>query len=74
MCGCFWTSGISYTFTGDWDGAYPIGVIQPDNHGRFYGTTGGGGGMGAGVIYVIYAGQSMQRDTAPSGECSASGS
>ncbi|MGA8440696.1 MAG: choice-of-anchor tandem repeat GloVer-containing protein [Candidatus Sulfotelmatobacter sp.] len=50
------TSGhetVLYTFTGGADGGGPYGSLIRDSAGNFYGTTNGGGGSGAGVVFKL---------------------
>ena len=44
---------VLYTFTGGADGGYPYGALILDSEGNLYGTTGGGGASGAGVVFKI---------------------
>ncbi len=49
---CPWTKTVVYRFTGGQDGANPAyGQLIFDHSGNIYGTTGGGGDLGSGVVY-----------------------
>jgi uncharacterized repeat protein (TIGR03803 family) len=56
-----WTLTTLHEFTGDPDGAYPIGNLIFDAAGNLYGTTyegGTGGGLGPGTIFELSPGSS----------------
>jgi len=44
---------VLYSFTGGADGGYPYSSLVRDSAGNLYGTTGGGGVAGAGVVFRI---------------------
>lgn len=48
-----WTETILYTFTGGNDGAVPIAPLVMDSSGNLFGTAGGGGTFGWGVVFKI---------------------
>lgn len=51
---CPWTKTTLYRFTGGVDGANPAyGQLVFDNFGNIFGTAGGGGDIGSGVVYVL---------------------
>jgi uncharacterized repeat protein (TIGR03803 family) len=51
---CPWTKTVLYRFTGGQDGANPAyGQLIFDHSGNIYGTTGGGGDLGSGVVYQL---------------------
>jgi uncharacterized repeat protein (TIGR03803 family) len=50
--GGVWTETVLYTFTGGADGGTPNGVIL-DASGNLFGTTGGGGSGGNGVVFEL---------------------
>ena len=51
---CPWTKTVLYRFTGEQDGANPAyGQLAFDHSGNIYGTTGGGGNNGSGVVYQL---------------------
>ena len=51
---CPWTKTVLYRFTGALDGANPgYGQLVFDHSGNIYGTTGGGGDLGSGVVYQL---------------------
>jgi uncharacterized repeat protein (TIGR03803 family) len=51
---CPWTKTVLYHFTGGLDGANPAyGQLVYDHSGNIYGTTGGGGDLGSGVVYEL---------------------
>jgi len=51
---CPWTKTVLYRFTGGVDGANPAyGQLVFDHPGNIYGTTGGGGDVGSGVVYEL---------------------
>jgi uncharacterized repeat protein (TIGR03803 family) len=53
-----WTETILHCFTGAEDGTYPAAGVVLDNAGNIYGTTGGGGSEGQGVVYELIPSQS----------------
>ncbi len=59
---CPWTKTALYRFTGGLDGANPgYGQLVFDQSGSIYGTTGGGGDVGSGVVYQLtHSGGSWQ--------------
>ncbi len=44
---------VLYSFTGGPDGGFPLGGLTFDSKGNLYGTTNGGGGSGAGVVFKL---------------------
>jgi uncharacterized repeat protein (TIGR03803 family) len=51
---CPWTKTALYRFIGGQDGANPAyGQLLFDHSGNIYGTTGGGGDVGSGVVYQL---------------------
>jgi uncharacterized repeat protein (TIGR03803 family) len=51
---CPWIKTVLYRFTGGQDGANPgYGQLTFDHSGNIYGTTGGGGDVGSGVVYDL---------------------
>jgi len=44
---------VLHSFTGGADGGYPLAGVIFDSAGNLYGTTGGGGASGAGVVFKI---------------------
>ena len=51
---CPWTKTVLYSFSGGTDGANPAyGQLLLDPSGNIYGTTGGGGDVGSGVVYEL---------------------
>lgn len=51
---CPWIKTVLYRFTGGQDGANPAyGQLTFDHAGNIYGTTGGGGDIGSGVVYEL---------------------
>jgi len=51
---CPWLETVLYSFTGGADGAYPeYGDLSFDHSGNLYGTTGGGGSSGCGVVFKL---------------------
>ncbi len=47
------TETVLYSFTGKLDGANPYASLIQDSAGNLYGTTFGGGGWGAGVVFKL---------------------
>jgi uncharacterized repeat protein (TIGR03803 family) len=48
-----WTKTILHTFTGGNDGAFPFAPVVLDSSGNLFGTAGGGGTLGWGVVFKI---------------------
>jgi hypothetical protein len=48
-----WTKTILHTFTGGNDGAFPYAPLVVDSSGNIFGTAGGGGTSGWGVVFEI---------------------
>ena len=48
-----WTEKVLYTFTGGNDGSVPLASLIFDAKGNLYGTTGGGGASGYGVVFEL---------------------
>jgi uncharacterized repeat protein (TIGR03803 family) len=47
------TETVLYSFTGGADGSFPLGGLIRDSAGNLYGTTNGGGGSNAGVVFKL---------------------
>ncbi len=50
-----WTETVLYSFTGGDDGGGPLGPVTLDGAGNLYGTTGGAGAFGDGVVFELTA-------------------
>ena len=50
------TESVLYSFTGAFDGNEPLGSLVRDTAGNLYGTTLGGGGWNAGVVFKLSPG------------------
>jgi uncharacterized repeat protein (TIGR03803 family) len=51
---CPWAQTVLYEFMGGNDGSFPaLGNVTFDEAGNLYGTTGGGGDAGSGVVYEL---------------------
>jgi hypothetical protein len=48
-----WTKSILHTFTGGNDGGFPFAPVVLDSSGDLFGTAGGGGTLGWGVVFKI---------------------
>jgi uncharacterized repeat protein (TIGR03803 family) len=48
-----WVETILHEFTGASDGGYPVAGLVFDNQGNLYGTAGGGGTNGTGVVFEL---------------------
>jgi uncharacterized repeat protein (TIGR03803 family) len=48
-----WTKTILHTFTGGNDGAFPFAPVLIDSSGNLFGTAGGGGTLGWGLVFRI---------------------
>jgi uncharacterized repeat protein (TIGR03803 family) len=51
-----WTEKVIYSFTGGYDGAYPLSGLTIDQEGALYGTTYEGGEYEGGVVFKLSAG------------------
>lgn len=48
-----WTETVLHSFTGGSDGGFPADPLIMDSAGNLYGTAGGGGTLGSGVVFEI---------------------